>query len=463
MLNLRQNHFLLNGTRILALTASLLLLSGCDKEQTPQQTLDFLTLCHSGQRSEIETALSQGIKVNSALPQGISCLMIAAHQRRADVVKLLLDKGANPHQKTRSGVTALMLGIGANSNPDLLKMMIAAKGDVNIPSADGSTPLMIALGSHASVLAEREAIDNLRINSPTDNREMTIPDLDHEYSQYPKPDMQSAQILIDAKANVNAKDYEGNTALDYVIIREYDPGIITFLVNAGADISAGTGYGATPLEWALHNQNPEYVRLLLAYGAKVNNGHQGRETLLFPAVRASTPEIVGLLIKHGADINYQAPKRKTPLMAAVWANKPENVEVLIKAGADINLKDERGVSALGISEGSIREMLIKSGGIIRGQEVWMAETDLQKCTGKLFDTFLTTVVSSRVMGVKAKTLIRTVESCANFDDVALFNYLDKFAPEITPADGSHSMKSNYYGVPIECQIIESEPKCKIAN
>lgn len=456
---------MLNRVRLFCLSTGLLLLSGCDDHQTPQQTQDFLSLCQNGQLSEISAALDQGIKINSVSPQGINCLMIAAQERREDVVKLLLDHKANPHQKTISGVTALMLGIGVGNNPELLKMLIAAKSDVNIQTSDGSTPLMIALGSHNTILEDRKIIDSLRTKSLSDDNDTVISD--DEYSIYPKPDINAVQVLLDAKAKVNTKDYEGMTALDYVINREYDPNIMTILINAGADVNAPTGYGTTPLIRSFYNQNMDYARMLITHGANVNITHKGGEPPLFDAVRNSTPDIIELLVKHGAEINYQTPHGKTPLISAVEAKKSENVEALIRLGADINFKDSLGVSALGRSQGSIRDRLIKQGAIIAGQEISMAETDLQQCTDKLFDAFLTKVMSERVVGsvidsIKVNTFVRTVESCANFDDVVLVNYLNKFSPEISPADGSPSMKSDYYGVPVECRIIDSMVKCEKA-
>lgn len=454
---------MLNRVRLFCLSIGLLLLSGCDEQQTPQQTQDFLSLCQNGQLSEISAAINQGIKINSVSPQGISCLMIAAQERREDVVKLLLDHKANPHQKTASGITALMLGIGVENNPELLKMLIAAKSDVNLQGSDGSTPLMMALGSHNAILEDRKTIESLR-TKPLSNESETMVS-DDNYSLYPKPDINAVKVLLDAKAKVDTKDHEGSTALDYVITREYDTNIMTLLINAGADVNAPTGYGTTPLIHSFYNHNIDYARLLISHGANVNSTHKGGEPPLFVAVRDATPGLIELLVKHGAEINYQTPRGKTPLMSAVEAKKPENVEALIRLGADINLKDHLGVSALGRSQGSIRDSLIKQGAVIRGQEVRMAETDIQECTDKLFDGFLTKYISERVVGsvvdsIKINTFVKEVESCANFDDVVLVNYLKTFAPEISPADGSASMKSNYYGVAVECQIIESRAKCE---
>ncbi|MBK5143497.1 ankyrin repeat domain-containing protein [Budviciaceae bacterium BWR-B9] len=453
---------MLNRIRLFCISTGLLLLSGCDEQQTPQQTHHFLSQCLNGQLSEISAALDQGIKINSVSPQGISCLMIAAQARREDVVKLLLDRKANPHQKTTSGVTALMLGIGVDNQPELLKMLIAAKSDVNLQCPDGSTPLMIALGSHNAILEDRKTIESLRTKPLSDESEMLVSD--GNYSLYPKPDINAVKVLLDANAKVDIKDHEGSTALDYAITREYDTNIMTLLMNAGADVNAPTGYGTTPLIHSFYNQNIDYTRLLISHGANVNSTHKGGEPPLFVAARDATPDTIELLIHHGAEINYQTPRGKTPLMSAVEAKKPENVEALIRLGADINLKDDLGVSALGRSQGSLRDRLIKQGAVIRGQEVKMAETDIQECTDKLFDGFFTKYVSERVVGsvvdsIKINTFVKQVESCANFDDVVLVNYLKTFAPKISPADGSPSMKSNYYGVAVECQIIESRAKC----
>lgn len=454
ILNKSITYIFLHYTRILSLAVIALLASGCDS-QTPKQTHEFLVQCQNEQISVIETSLNQGIKVNSASPAGMTCLMVAAKEKRTELVKRLLDKGANPNQKMDSTTTALMLAVGPDSDPELVTRLIEAKSDLKALSADGSSLLMIALGNDDSIQIPREAISELTVKPETDGL--------REFNNDPfqMPNLETVKLLLDSGVDLNAINHESSAALDYAIQMEYDPEVLTLLINAGADVNLSGRSGITPLIRASMTERADYMKLLLSHGANVAGKDKSGETAMFYAARHGSPEVIALLIAHGADINAQTPQGTTPLMAAIMDENSQSTETIIKSGADINLKDKDGKSALGISDGNIRELLIKSGATIGGQEVWMAQADLKQCMSKLFDHAVIDMIASATARGKPRAYTKVVQQCGQFDDAALSTFLDKFSPEISVSDGSNIIKSDYYGVPIECQFTSSsETVCK---
>lgn len=131
--------------------------------------------------------------------------------------------------------------------------------------------------------------------------------------------------LIDAGANVNARDIGGMTAL----MNCHNLKAQENLLNAGADVNVQNGRGMTALE-AVIEAVSDSTRCYFIEGDYVPK------------------KLVSNLIDAGADVNIPDNKGKTPLMVAVeFAECCRNrdtyyIEKLLKAGADINAQDQEG-------------------------------------------------------------------------------------------------------------------------
>ena len=135
-----------------------------------------------------------------------------------------------------------------------------------------------------------------------------------------------------AGADVNAKDDDGYTPLDYA-------------VPAGkeetADLLRKHG-GISGAEDSIHVAaimgNIEAVRQHLAAGADVNAKNQNGSTPLHLAPASGHKEIAELLIARGADVNAKNKYGVTPLHFAAGYGRKETVELLIAKGADVSAK-----------------------------------------------------------------------------------------------------------------------------
>ena len=69
----------------------------------------------------------------------------------------------------------------------------------------------------------------------------------------------STRTLINAGADVNARDHRGHTPLMWVISKYNVPDranqIARELIDAGADVNAKDDDGMSPLDWARHHRN----------------------------------------------------------------------------------------------------------------------------------------------------------------------------------------------------------------
>lgn len=149
-----------------------------------------------------------------------------------------------------------------------------------------------------------------------------------------KQDRALIRALIEKRADVNAAQADGMTALHWAV-RHDDIEATRVLLEAKADAKLANRYDVTPLSLACQNGNGTIVELLLDRGADPNTTLRGGESVLMTAARTGKAAPVAALIKRGADVNAKERRGQTALMWAAADGHTEVVELLIKAGADI--------------------------------------------------------------------------------------------------------------------------------
>jgi len=156
----------------------------------------------------------------------------------------------------------------------------------------------------------------------------------------PKGYTNRVKELIDAGADINAKDNNGRTVLN-LAVEEGHTDVVKVLIANGVDLNDGSLHGAAALGYK------DIANMLINAGAYVNDRSDelGYTPLMSAALREN-PEIIELLIANGADINARCVEMNTPLIYAAIYGCPKNAEVLIANGADINAKNNNGQTAL---------------------------------------------------------------------------------------------------------------------
>jgi uncharacterized protein len=186
-----------------------------------------------------------------------------------------------------------------------------------------------------------------------------------------RADRESVRSLLQQKADVNAAQPDGMTALHWAV-RNGDVETSQMLIRAGAKPDLATRYGITSLYFACENGDAAMIDILLRAGVDANSANPGGETALMTAARTGKFEAVALLLERGASVNAkESVREQTPLMWAVLENHPDVVKLLLARGADINAQTK-----VEIPEGTTGKPEAKSGdigahgpGIYRGRAV----------------------------------------------------------------------------------------------
>ena len=151
-------------------------------------------------------------------------------------------------------------------------------------------------------------------------------------------DLAALRTLIQKRADVNAPQVDGATALHWAVHRD-NVEAADLLLKAGAKVDAANRAGVTPLAMAALYGNAALIDRFLKAGADAKARGPAGETMLMLAARNGNPAAVRLLIEGGAEVNASEPLRgTTALMWAVEQRHTEAVKALLALGADPKAK-----------------------------------------------------------------------------------------------------------------------------
>ena len=181
-----------------------------------------------GDAGEVRTLLTRGARIDSRDGQGRTALLLATHGHHVDTARVLIDAGADVNAKDAIQDSPYLYA-GARGHLDILRMTLAHGADLRSTNRYGGTALIPA--------AERGHVDTVR-------------------------------TLIDAGVDVDHVNRLGWTALLEAIILGDGSAryvrIVQLLVDAKADVNLADSNGETPLEHARSRGYAEIERVLVA-------------------------------------------------------------------------------------------------------------------------------------------------------------------------------------------------------
>ena len=225
-----------------------------------------------GDLKQVQELLDRGANVNVKNAHGETALMRSAGMGHWAVVKLLLDRGADVNVKDRRGDTALLLA-SSGRRPEIVKLLLDKGAQANVKDKFGSTPLMMAqdLETFKMLLKRGSDINAKTTDSPPSDHApqdgegqagLTALMLAAAYGSANK-----VRLLLDAGAEINARDDAGMTAL-MKASRDGHFDVVKVLLERKADINAKNSHGVTALYWASKKGHTQIIKLLKTHGAK---------------------------------------------------------------------------------------------------------------------------------------------------------------------------------------------------
>jgi len=154
-----------------------------------------------------------------------------------------------------------------------------------------------------------------------------------------KGNREAVRALLLRKADVNAPQIDGTTALHWAV-RSDDGDMADSLIQAGANPSVANREGVVPMQLAAMNGSAAMVLRLIKAGANPNAPlTEYGDTALMMAARTGKTDAIDVLIEGGVKVNaVETWGGTTALMWAVSERHPAAVKTLIDHGADVNAR-----------------------------------------------------------------------------------------------------------------------------
>ena len=161
------------------------------------------------------------------------------------------------------------------------------------------------------------------------------------------------RLLLNAKADVDIKDNDGETELFSAVYVKDEIGFLELLLAHGADIECTNNWSWTPLQLAAKYNQPKQVSFLLAKGANINASMPSGHTAFHLAIiHNCSPALKILLDDPGLQYERKLKGGSTAIHEAALSCVLETLEILQAANLsniDLDAVDANGDTALDIA------------------------------------------------------------------------------------------------------------------
>ncbi len=231
---------------------------------TTRKQGDLVRAAEEGDAATLESLLREGVDPNAGDMFDRTALQAAASKGRLDIVRKLINAGANVNG---NGGVALTCA-ACSGHLEMMSHLLKNGADINAVERDGTTPL------------HRAAACN---------------------------QLESVKLLLDRGAKVNAQRITGATPLMHACWYTDNPDLIRTLIQAGAKLELRDWHGEPAIVHTASEGHVKALQALIDGGAKVDEEcERDQTTALHAAAASGRREALEILLRAGANPNDRA-------------------------------------------------------------------------------------------------------------------------------------------------------------
>ncbi|KAL0631497.1 Glycerophosphocholine phosphodiesterase [Maublancomyces gigas] len=266
----------------------------------------------------------------------------AAREGYTEVVKELLDRGAEIEARDDSLRTALHLA-AANNHHETVRALLVRGAAIEAKQNEGNTALHLAAVCGDSKTVEVLLGQGAAVEA-RQNEGLTALHFAGAYGH-----LETVEVLLSWGAAIGARQNKELTVLHIAAAGGHHE-TVKVLLDRGAMVEAGQNEGLTALHFAAVYGHHETAGVLLGKRALVNVKTKGKElTALHFAAEHGHQETAEMLLGWEASIGASDRDQQNALHFAAGGGHNEMVKMLLDRGAEIEARESKGLTALHVA------------------------------------------------------------------------------------------------------------------
>lgn len=327
--------------------------------EDPHIDAALVSACEEGHTELVKLLLEKGADIHA---EDDDSLRRASKNGHFEIVKLLLENGVNIH----AGKDSALYVSCVNGHTDIVKLLVEKGADISLSGSMNEVNIHFGGTNHLGDTHTTSALQQAAYKGHVEITKFLL-EIHRQRGEFPEKDLLSdilgnvaehghfevAKLMLENGADVH---YDSDIALRSAS----DNGeieIVKLLLQYGADVHAENDEA---LRSASGNGETEIVKLLLENGADV---HAVDGEALMSASECGYTEIVKLLLEKGVNVHCS---EGVSIVYASINNKWDTVSVLLQYGADVHSISEDVLSHICNDENKLEivKLLLQYGIVI---------------------------------------------------------------------------------------------------